>query len=122
AEQIRAESAIVVEELAMRLQSQILLSSSRHRYVARKLKDIVGQAAVILGEHARRALFQPVGLEIDFGPDGPLPPVTIPLANGRMLEMSGRIDRVDAAQTDEGLLLRVIDYKSGATQLRLEEV
>ncbi|GGD71569.1 helicase-exonuclease AddAB subunit AddB [Paenibacillus nasutitermitis] len=122
AEQIRAESSIVVDELSERLQSQILMSSSRHRYVARKLKDIVGQAAVILGEHARRAQFQPIGLEIDFGPDGPLPAVTIPLSNGRLLEMSGRIDRVDAAQTDDGLLLRVIDYKSGATQLRLEEV
>ncbi|QYR20149.1 helicase-exonuclease AddAB subunit AddB [Paenibacillus sp. sptzw28] len=121
-EQIRAESAGVVDELALRLQSQILFSSSRNRYIARKLKDIVAQAAVILGEHARRAQFQPVGLEIDFGPDGQLPPVTIPLANGRVMEMAGRIDRVDAAQTEDGLLLRVIDYKSGATQLRLEEV
>jgi ATP-dependent helicase/nuclease subunit B len=121
-EQIRAESAGVVDELALRLQSQILYSSSRNRYIARKLKDIVAQAAVILGEHARRAQFQPVGLEIDFGPDGQLPPVTIPLANGRVMEMAGRIDRVDAARTEDGLLLRVIDYKSGATQLRLEEV
>lgn len=119
---IRKEAAIVVEELAERLQSQILFSSSRNRYVARKLQDIVGQAAVILGEHARRADFQPVAVELGFGPDGPLPPVRIPLSNGRMMEMSGRIDRVDAAETEEGLLLRVIDFKSSATQLRLEEV
>ncbi|MBW7473724.1 helicase-exonuclease AddAB subunit AddB [Paenibacillus oenotherae] len=122
ADGIRKEAAIVVEELAERLQSQILFSSSRNRYVARKLQDIVGQAAVILGEHARRADFQPVGVEIGFGPEGPLPPVRIPLANGRTMEMSGRIDRVDAAETEEGLLLRVIDFKSSATQLRLEEV
>lgn len=119
---IRKEAAIVVEELAERLQSQILFSSSRNRYVARKLQDIVGQAAVILGEHARRADFQPVGVEIGFGPEGPLPPVRIPLSNGRAMEMSGRIDRVDAAETEDGLLLRVIDFKSSATQLRLEEV
>ncbi|MFC5651758.1 helicase-exonuclease AddAB subunit AddB [Paenibacillus solisilvae] len=121
-EEIKAESAEIVNELAARLQSQILFSSSRHQYVARKLKDIVGQAAAILGEHARRAQFTPVGLEIGFGPEGPLPAVQIPLNGGRMLEMAGRIDRVDAAQTDEGLLLRVIDYKSSAKQLRLEEV
>ncbi|MCQ6558341.1 helicase-exonuclease AddAB subunit AddB [Paenibacillus mendelii] len=121
-EEIREATAGVVGELAVRLQSQILFSSSRHQYVARKLRDIIGQAAVILGEHARRAQFQPVGLEIGFGPEGPLPPVQIPLSKGRMLEMVGRIDRVDAAQTDDGLLLRVIDYKSGAKQLRLEEI
>ncbi|NBD22870.1 helicase-exonuclease AddAB subunit AddB [Paenibacillus glycinis] len=122
AEELRAHCSAIVGELATRLQSQILFSSSRHQYVARKLTDIVGQAAVILGEHARRAAFRPVGLEIGFGPDGPLPPVTIPLADGRTLEMAGRIDRVDAAQTTDGLLLRVIDYKSSAKQLRLEEV
>ncbi|REE93062.1 DNA helicase/exodeoxyribonuclease V subunit B [Paenibacillus taihuensis] len=121
-EQLRQLSAEVVGELAQRLQSQILFSSSRHQYVARKLRDIISQAAIILGEHARRAQFQPVGLEIGFGPEGPLPPVSIPLSGGRTLEMVGRIDRVDAAQTTDGLLLRVIDYKSSAKQLRLEEV
>ncbi|MFD0715075.1 helicase-exonuclease AddAB subunit AddB [Paenibacillus sp. GCM10027626] len=122
AEQIRAEAARVVDELAQRLQSQILFSSSRHQYVGRKLRDIISQAAIILGEHARRAKFRPVGLEIGFGPEGPLPPVRIPLGNGRLMEMVGRIDRVDAAESEDGLLLRVIDYKSGAKQLRLEEV
>src|SRR4029453_7595137 len=37
-------------------------------------------------------------------------------------EIIGRIDRVDAAETEDGLLLRVLDYKSSSTQLRLEEV
>ncbi|BBH21296.1 ATP-dependent helicase/deoxyribonuclease subunit B [Paenibacillus baekrokdamisoli] len=121
-EEIKEASAEIVNELALRLQSQILFSSGRHQYVARKLKDIVGQAAIILGEHAKRSQFLPVGLEIGFGPDGPLPAVQIPLDGGRMLEMAGRIDRVDVAQSDDGLLLRVIDYKSSAKQLRLEEV
>lgn len=122
AAELRAHCAAIVSELAQRLQSQILLSSSRHQYVARKLTDIISQAATILSEHARRAAFKPVGLEIGFGPEGPLPPVAIPLSDGKMLEMVGRIDRVDAAQTTEGLLLRVIDYKSSAKQLRLEEI
>ncbi|QHW34942.1 helicase-exonuclease AddAB subunit AddB [Paenibacillus rhizovicinus] len=122
AEELREHCSAIVSELALRLQSQILFSSSRHQYVARKLRDIISQAAVILGEHARRAAFKPVGLEIGFGPEGPLPPVTIPLSDGKTLEMVGRIDRVDAAQTTDGLLLRVIDYKSSAKQLRLEEV
>lgn len=121
-EELREHCTAIVDELALRLQSQILFSSSRHRYVARKLRDIINQAATMLGEHARRAAFKPIGLEIGFGPDGPLPPVTIPLEGGRTLEMVGRIDRVDAAQTTDGLLLRVIDYKSSAKQLRLEEV
>ncbi|MUT66664.1 helicase-exonuclease AddAB subunit AddB [Paenibacillus sp. NEAU-GSW1] len=119
---IRAAAGQTVDELAPRLQSQILLSSGRFQYIARKLKEIVAQAAVILGEHARRADFQPVGLEVDFGPGGTLPSLVIPLAGDRTMEIIGRIDRVDAAETENGLLLRVLDYKSSATQLRLEEV
>ena len=38
------------------------------------------------------------------------------------MDIVGRIDRVDAAETEEGLLLRIIDYKSSATPLRLEDV
>jgi len=120
--QLKAEAAAAVEQLVPRLQSQILLSSSRFQYIARKLKEIVGQAAVMLGEHARRAQFKPVGTEVDFGPNGLMPSLVIPMSNGNELEIIGRIDRVDAAQSEEGLLLRVLDYKSSAVQLRLEEV
>lgn len=120
--ELKAIVSETVDELAPRLQSQILLSSGRFKYIARKLKEIVGQAALMLGEHARRAQFQPVGTEVDFGPNGTLPSLRIPLENGGEIEIIGRIDRVDAAETEEGLLLRVLDYKSSATHLRLEEV
>ncbi|MFS0727509.1 helicase-exonuclease AddAB subunit AddB [Paenibacillus sp. 1P07SE] len=121
-EQIRSRAVKAVEELAPRLQSEILLSSSRFQYIARKLAAIVAQAAVVLGEHARRASFQPVGLELDFGGEGTLPALEVKLPGGQTMEIIGRIDRVDAAQTEDGMLLRVIDYKSSATSLRLEEV
>ncbi|MDQ0111720.1 helicase-exonuclease AddAB subunit AddB [Paenibacillus harenae] len=120
--EIKAIADQTVDELIPKLQSQILLSSGRFQYIARKLKEIVGQAAAMLGEHARRAQFQPIGTEIDFGPDGTLPSLIIPLPAGGEIEIIGRIDRVDAAQTDDGLLLRVLDYKSSATHLKLEEV
>lgn len=119
---IKQEASKTVDELAPKLQSQILLSSGRFGFVARKLKEIVAQAAVILGEHASRADFRPVGLEIDFGPGGQLPPMVLQLPNGQEMEVIGRIDRVDAAESDGGLLLRVMDYKSSATSLKLEEV
>lgn len=120
--ELRSAAKQTVDELAPRLQSQILLSSGRFQYIARKLKEIIGQAAVILGEHARRAQFEPIGLEVDFGPDGELPPLIVPMPDGGTMEIIGRIDRVDGADTGEGLLLRVLDYKSSPTQLKLEEV
>lgn len=122
ADDLKAAAVRAVDALAPKLQSEILLSSGRFQYIARKLKEIVAQAAVILGEHAGRAEFVPVGTEVDFGPGGTLPSLVIRLDDGSELEIIGRIDRVDAAQTSEGLLLRVLDYKSSATALKLEEV
>ncbi len=119
---LRQAAAGVVDELVPRLQSRILLSSNRYQFIARKLKQIVAQTALALAEHARRAHFQPVGLEIGFGPDGVLPSLALPMSGGRSMELVGRIDRVDAAQTEEGLLLRILDYKSSATALKLEDV
>lgn len=122
AAELKSAASKAVDELAPKLQSQILLSSSRFQYIARKLKEIVGQAALMLGEHARRAEFQPVGTELDFGPGGTLPALRLPLPGGGEIEIIGRIDRVDAAESEQGLLLRILDYKSSSTQLKLDEV
>lgn len=122
AEECRREAETTVERLAPMLQGEILMSSKRYGYISRKLKNIVSRASVILGEQARRGSFEPVGLELDFGPGKPLPPLTFSLENGTVMEVIGRIDRVDMAQGENGLLLRVIDYKSGQKDLRLHEV
>ncbi len=63
-------ASLVVDQLTPRLQGEILLSSKRYHYIARKLKQIVGKASMMLGEHARRAQFTPVGLELPFGTGG----------------------------------------------------
>jgi ATP-dependent helicase/nuclease subunit B len=98
------------------------MSSSRYGFIARRLKQTLARTAAALAEHARRGRFAPVGLEIAFGPGGKLPPLVLPAGSGRSVEVVGRIDRVDAAETEDGLLLRIIDYKSSAQALRLEDV
>lgn len=117
-----SEAAAAVERLLPRVQSQILLSSSRHRSMARKLSRIVSQTSAMLGEHAALSAFRPVGLEVDFGPGGVMPPLSLYLGDGRWMDIAGRIDRVDAAEAQDGTLLRILDYKSSAVKLRLDEV
>lgn len=121
-EECRREAGETVDRLSPLLQGEILMSSKRYGYISRKLKNIVGRASVILGEHARRGSFEPVGLELDFGPGKDLPPLRITLPNGCVMEVVGRIDRVDMAEGEQGVLLRVIDYKSSQKDLKLHEV
>lgn len=122
AEQLAQRVDDIVDILAPRLQGQILLSSSRYRYMTRKLKDVVGRASVVLAEHARRGAFEPAALELGFGPGEQLPSYRIELDNGFTMELVGRIDRVDKALGESDTYVRIIDYKSSPTTLRMSEV
>lgn len=51
-----------------------------------------------------------------------LPPVQIKLKNDSLVVMSGKIDRVDLYKTDEGIYVKVIDYKSGEHKFALKDV
>ncbi len=121
-EQIGSMAGEAVDLLAPRLQNEILLSTARRRYLTGKLKRTVRRAALVLAEHSRRGSFRPVGLELAFGPGGDLPAVTFTLTGGTEMILTGRIDRVDAAVNDEGIYLRVIDYKSGQMTVKLADV
>lgn len=112
----------VVDELIPKTRSSILTRTARYRYLAGKLKRAVGRAIYVLGEHARRSQFVPVGLEIDFGPDGELPGMKLELGQGISIQLIGRIDRVDQSIDGDRTFLRVIDYKSSPKQLQLADV
>jgi ATP-dependent helicase/nuclease subunit B len=112
----------IVDMLAPQLQHEILLSSNRHLYIKKKLKEVVGKASHVLSEHAKASGFTPAGLELAFGTGGTLPPLEYKLPNGSAMEVVGRIDRVDTAESSNGLLMRIIDYKSSSTGLSLSEL
>jgi ATP-dependent helicase/nuclease subunit B len=112
----------VVEELVPATRSSILTRTARYRFLSGKLKRAVGRAIYVLGEHAKRSRFAPVGLEVSFGPNGDLPGLGLSLENGVDLQLIGRIDRVDQSLDGDVPYLRVIDYKSSPKQLQLSDV
>ncbi|GGE50209.1 ATP-dependent helicase/deoxyribonuclease subunit B [Pullulanibacillus camelliae] len=121
-EECEALAVEQVERLAPRLQREILLSSARYHYLKRKMRDVVARVALAMNRHAKASGFSPVGIELPFGPNQPLPPLEFKLSNGCTMQIVGRIDRVDKGVTSRGLLLRIIDYKSSTKDLSLAEV
>jgi len=99
-----------IERIAGRLQSQVLLSSGRHRYLASILARTLRRTVRRLALHEERSAFSTMGVEVGFG----LPGASHgPLMLGD-ISLRGIIDRLDAATSDDGTtVLRVIDYKSG---------
>ncbi len=122
AKQCAERASDAVDLLSPRLRSEILTSSNRYRYLARKLKEVVSRAASVLADHGRMGSFQPVGLELGFGPNEQIPPLRFSLNDGTEMEIVGRIDRVDVAPGTTETLLRVIDYKSSSKRLNMAEV
>lgn len=111
-----------VQHLSPAINHHILKSSNRYQYIQRKLEATIAKATYILSEQARLSGFTPAGIELSFGYDGGLDPVSINLPNGYEVVLRGRIDRVDEAIQHEQLYLRIIDYKSSARGLDLEDV
>ncbi len=111
-----------VGEQGPRLSHQILMSSNRHQYLFHKLEQIMKRAARVMRQHDLASGFTPVGLELPFGPNAPLPPLVFDLDNGCRMEIIGRIDRVDKGINDTGVFLRIIDYKSSVKDLNLTEI
>ncbi|MCD8509061.1 MAG: PD-(D/E)XK nuclease family protein [Bacillus sp. (in: Bacteria)] len=112
----------IVAELAPKIQREILLSSNRYNYIKQKLEEVVARASSVLAEQSKSSGFSPIGLEVAFGPNQDLPPLQFQLDNGSKLQLVGRIDRVDKSQGANGLLLRVIDYKSSKKDVQLTDV
>ncbi|WP_239256123.1 helicase-exonuclease AddAB subunit AddB [Listeria ilorinensis] len=111
-----------MDYLAPKLQHEILLSSYRMAYIQYKLLRIITRATKVLNEQAKYSAFRPLDLEVAFGLNGQIPPMRVPLKNHQELILQGRIDRIDIAEQNERMFLRIIDYKSSVHDLPLTEV
>ena len=43
--------------------------------------------------------------------------ITAPLSGGRSLKLVGRIDRIDLCREEDGIFVKILDYKSGSLDL-----
>lgn len=111
-----------VEGIAPFFFHRILLSTSRHVYIKRKLTRIIQRTLFALRSQATASSFEPIAVEVGFGPGEQMPPLSIPLKRGGSMNLRGRIDRVDASTVQDKTYLRIVDYKSSAKALDLTEV
>ncbi len=106
-----------IEQLVPQIQNKILLSSHRYQYVKHRLQEVVSRTSAAIARQAKGSGFVPIGVEIGFGTGELLAPMRFELEDDAVLELRGRIDRIDRAQAGDQMLLRVIDYKSSQTSM-----
>ena len=89
------------------------------------LKRIEGTVVASVRDICReleKSEFKPSEFELRFSPnDGDLPPINIETENCTV-SLVGSVDRVDTYEADGRLYFRVIDYKSGRKEFKLDKV
>lgn len=112
----------IVDEMLEKMQGSIMSGSMRYTNLARRLKRVLVRAVWLIAEHIKRSSFEPIGYEMGFGGGEKFPAITIELSSGDKINLTGKIDRIDAFKTENGTYLRIVDYKSGNKAFKLSDV
>ncbi|KPU45426.1 ATP-dependent helicase/deoxyribonuclease subunit B [Oxobacter pfennigii] len=112
----------IVDDTVNEASGSILSSSARYKYLKNRLKKIILRSVWLISMHIKKGNFEPKGHEIIFGQSKEYPPIILTLPSGEKVNLIGRIDRVDELETEEGIYVRIIDYKSGNKSFNLSDI
>lgn len=132
-ENIELTELLDEEEKIRKIVNQIIetkLDCGKYRFTAtvkykiliQRLEKMVTKALKYIVESLVYSDFNVEGTEVEFSKGKEYKPIEIALENGKRIEITGKIDRVDIAKTEDGNYLRIIDYKSSARNVDLNEV
>ena len=132
-ENIKLTELLNEEEKIRKIVNQIIetkLDCGKYRFTAtvkykiliQRLEKMVTKALKYIVESLVYSDFNVEGTEVEFSKGKEYKPIEIALENGKRIEITGKIDRVDIAKTEDGNYLRIIDYKSSARNVDLNEL
>lgn len=102
-----------VDEVSEKYGADALHSDARSAYTINRLKRILCRSAWVLHEQLAAGSFRPSGFEVSFADAGNLETVNVSLGEHGRMHLQGRIDRIDTAQTEDAVYVKIVDYKSG---------
>ena len=118
---LKIVSKIIDEDLNLE-KNRIFTTTAKYKVLVRRLKRIVSKALKYIIETIIYSDFNIDGTEIEFSKKGKYKPIVLELDGGKKVEITGKIDRIDTANSEDGKYLRIIDYKSSAKNIDLNEV
>ena len=114
-------SKIIDEDLELS-KNYIFKATVKYRILVRRLKKIVSKALKYIIQTLIYSDFTIQGTEVEFDKKGEYKPIRLELEDGKRIEITGKIDRIDIAKEKDGNYLRIIDYKSSSKNIDLNEV
>lgn len=100
----------------------IFTSSDKFKVLTNKLKRVVIKSMKYIIDGLKNSDFEVFANELEFKRGKEYSPISITLDDGKKIEITGKIDRIDLAKTEKGNYIRIIDYKSSVKNIDLNEV
>ena len=117
-EELREVVSDIVEKAAEECANAIFLGGQRYIHYKDRIKATALSSAKAMAAHLARGDFSVHLSEAAFGKDRPL---SFDLGD-RVIELTGRIDRVDMLDREDRRLLSVIDYKTGSRDFSFADI
>ena len=111
-EQVQAIAEKHMEEYTASVLAELQSRTRREEYLYTRNLEEIRSVVEELRRELSQSEFRPRGFELQFGPEGAMPPIQI---HGKDLwaDIRGFVDRVDLAQIGGRDYVRVVDYKTG---------
>jgi ATP-dependent helicase/nuclease subunit B len=87
-----------------------------------KLKATMNKVITVVAQSFNQSKFKPYGYEIEFKEGSMFAPIEIKLDNNKVMNIIGKIDRIDTLKVNDTIYARIIDYKSSSKSLSLEDI
>ena len=96
--------------------------SKRFKYTYMRLSRQLFALADALIEEYKVSGFETAGVEVPVSESADIKPVPIDIGEGVKLFINGQIDRVDTFKKDGKTYIRIVDYKTGRKQFKLDDI
>lgn len=112
----------IINEKLTKDRNYLLGATKKYQVLTKRLEKLIFQAMKYIIFSIINSDFEIVGNEIEFKKNKDYPPIIIELEDGKKVEITGKIDRMDLAKAPDGNYIRIIDYKSSLKNIDLNEV
>ncbi len=112
---------IITEKLGMK-KNYIFTSTEKYKILIYRLKKLIKRAMKYIIYSIMVSDFDVLGNEVEFNKEADYPPIILELDDNKKVEIIGKIDRIDIANTNDEKFIRIIDYKSSTKNIDLNQV
>ncbi len=107
----------MLEQVREQYKDELFLDKARNGYALVRAGRILQRSISVLQTHMKSGEFQLYGSELAFDVD-----CTWNASSELLMRLRGRIDRIDTAELDDDVYVKIIDYKSGNKKLQLDSM